>query len=179
MKRSSIINLCIIFCVLICLLLGCDTRNEHPKDNELMQNFQSHKDEFNQLLHMFQQDKSLGRVGIDFTRPTSFFEKCGGQSGWDGKVIEINEDRLLEYRKMFSNLNLDRGIEGYCQKDQIFFYASSMGLGISGSSKGYVYSKKDPSPIIDDLDKFAADAKTEFIVFRKIEGNWYLYEESN
>jgi hypothetical protein len=162
------------FCLLIICILACEDK-EHQKDEKLIENFQSHKAEFNHLLQMFQEDKSLGRVAFDFTRTSNFFEKCKEPNSWNGKEIEVSNERLDEYRKLFNNLGLSTGIEGYCEKQIITFPASTKGLSVTGSSKGYAYLEKTPKTLIDNLDNYWSEDKKSFTAYRRIEGNWYLY----
>jgi hypothetical protein len=158
--------------------IGCMTdiwKKEHPKDEKLIENFQSHKEEFNQLLQMFLEDKYVGRIDFDFTRASDFFEKCKSSDGQNGNEIELSKDRLESYRKLFNELGLSFGIEGYCEKEKVIFYASTQGLSVSGSTKGYAYLANPPEKIVDNLDKYWSQDRQSFTAFRHIEGNWYLY----
>ena len=171
------ISLIFVWCILICCVLACEEK-EHPKDEHLIQNFQAHKSEFNQLVQMFLEDESLGRVSIDFTRTSNFFEKCEGPNSWNGKEIEVSQERLADYRKLFNALKLSAGIEGYCEKDRILFYASTKGLSVTGSTKGYAYLKNAPKnseTLVDNLDNYWSPDKKSFTAYRHVEGNWYLY----
>ena len=124
---------------------------------------------------MFLEDKSLGRVGSNFTRTANFFEKCESPNTWNGKEIEVSNERLKEYKKLFATIGLSAGIEGYCEKKMITFYASTQGLSISGSTKGYAYLVTPPKTLVDNLDNYWSSDNRSFTAFRHIEGNWYLY----
>ena len=171
--RITVLFFSIIF---VLFLLSCE-KTHHPKDSELIANFQVHQEEFAELLQMFEEDKSLGRVSFDFTRLANFFEKCESQNSWNGKNIDISEGRLLEYKKLFSELKLEAGIEGYCEKDEIYFHASTIGLAVSGSSKGYVFMLKKPMSenVVESLDDYKPNGKESTLGYKHIEGNWYLY----
>jgi hypothetical protein len=155
-SRSTILSLGIIV-----LATGCSSK--HPSDQSLLDNFHSHKDEFNQLLKMFLADKGLGRVAYDFTRPER------------PETIGVSQDRLQQYRKLFSRLDLSEGIEGYDEKDLVWFHASAIGLSVTGSGKGYAYLTKPPPLLVDNLDNYWSKDGNSFTAFRHIEGNWYLY----
>jgi len=148
---------------------------EHPKDSELIKNFQTHRAEFDELLEMFKADRSLGRVGPDFTRSASFFETCTGPNAWNGEEPEVSEGRLKDYRTRFTKLGLTAGIEGYCEKDAVHFHASTRGLSVTGSSKGYAYLASPPKIVVDDLDTYWSEDGKSFTAYRHIDGNWYLY----
>ncbi len=168
-------TLFLYFSILVLFFFVSCGEKSHPKDVELIANFQNHKEEFNQLLKMFQEDESLGRVASDFTRK-NFYEK-GSPKKWNRKEIEADEKRLTEYRKLFGQLGLSAGIEGYEEKDSIWFHASAQGLAVSGSSKGYVFVLKKPVPdlVVESLDDTKPNGKESTLAYRHIEGNWYLY----
>lgn len=169
--RAAILLFSVFF---IGFLLSCGEK-PHPKDAEMIANFQNHREEFNQLLQMFQEDESLGRVANDFNRK-NFYEK-GSPKKWDGKEIEVSEQRFTEYRKLFGKLGLSAGIEGYEEKDSIWFHASAQGLAVSGSSKGYVFMLNKPVSdlVVESLNDYKPNGKESTLAYRHIEGNWYLY----
>jgi hypothetical protein len=143
------------------MIAGCSSK--HPSDQVLLSQFQSHQAEFNKLLQMFLIDKRLGRVAYNFTRPENPGE------------IGITQERLKEYRDLFDELDLSAGIEGYDEKDLVWFHASTQGLSVTGSSKGFAYLLKPPKLIVDSLDGYRSKDGRSFTAFRHIEGNWYLY----
>ena len=151
----------VLFSMAIALISGCSSR--HPTDQSLIDNFQSHKSEFSQLLQMFLADKGLGRVAYDFTRPAN------------PQDIGISQQRLAEYRALFDRLDLSAGIEGYDEKDLVWFHASTQGLSVTGSSKGFAYLKEPPKLVVEKLDNYWSKDGRSFTAFRHIEGNWYLY----
>jgi hypothetical protein len=154
----------LLIAFLTCLILSSlSCSSKHPSDASMAANFQSHKTEFEELLQMFKGDKGLGRVAYDFTRPANPGE------------VGVSPQRLVEYRRLFDRLKLSAGVEGYGDKDQVWFIASTQGLSVSGSSKGFAYLTKPPSLQVVELDGYrSADGKS-FQAFRHIEGNWYLY----
>lgn len=147
--------------LLLLLLTGCQA--QHPNDEALLQRFRTHRQEFEQLLHMYQVDKGLGRVAPGFTRPANPAE------------VGVTKERIDEYRRLFIVLGLSAGIEGYGERDTVFFYASTQGLSVSGSSKGFAYLTKPPALMVDQLDGYRSPDGRSFSAFRHIEGNWYLH----
>jgi hypothetical protein len=142
----------------------------HKSDEELIANFQSHKAEFNRMLQMINEDKDLARVDYDWTSPEN------------PRTVGISQERIDEYRSLFRRAGVPRGFSAFQSKDSIEFIASSQGLAVSGSSKGYLYAKEPPSRVIDNLDNYRAQKSTlspAFPVFRHIEGNWYLFFEAD
>jgi hypothetical protein len=141
------------------LLISCSANKQHPSAQSLIGNFQNHTADFNQLLQMFLQDQQLERIAPDFTRPAN----------------SVSSARLTEYRAFFSKLSLEAGIEGYGEKRQVFFIASTFGLSVSGSGKGYAYCIERPALIVDAIDTYRSPDGKSFTAFQHIEGNWYLY----
>lgn len=125
---------------------------------------------------MFKSDKGLGRVGTNFTRPE------------DPALVGINSARIAKYRSLCNSVGAENCIEGYDAtyerlygpqkdweevKDPIWIHMSAMGLSVSGSGKGYVYSQHPSFPIVADLDSLAPAKSGTW--FRHIEGHWYVY----
>lgn len=152
----AVVGLLLMFC-------NCSSGPNHPSDKCMLEFWQAHKTEFEQLLQMFLADKDLGRVAYSFTRPE------------DAASAGVTAERLSDYRRRFSALNLTAGIEGYDEKDTVWFHASTYGLSVTGSGKGYAYSKVKPAILVEDLDKYWSKDGRSFIACRRIEGDWYLY----
>lgn len=142
-------------------LNGC--ASDHPSDKALTENFQSHKAEFDQLLQMFLADEGLSLVDFGWTLPK------------EPESIGVTQERLEQYRKLFREVNLSKGIHSHKTKGIVWFTASTRGLGISGSGKGYAYATKRPELVVDDLDNYKSKNGKSFTAYKHIEGNWYLY----
>ena len=153
----------ILFSLIVLGILTSCSSSKHPSDQVLIENWRTHKNDFENLLQMFLTDKKLGRVAPGFTRPENPSE------------IGVNAARLSEYRNYFTKLDLTAGIEGYDEKNIIWFHASTQGLAVTGSGKGYAYTKNKPELLVDDLDKYWSKDGRSFTAFKPIEGNWYLY----
>src|SRR5258706_15795853 len=116
-------------------LLACRSSN-HAPDQELINTWRDHKSEFQQLLQMFISDKGLGRVAPNFTRPENPIS------------VGVTPERVKAYRNLCDALGLYAGIEGYDEKEIIWFHASTQGLAVSGSSKGYAHLSKTPALLV-------------------------------
>jgi hypothetical protein len=129
----------------------------------LIENFQAHKAELDQLLQMFLTDEPLVRVDFDWTDPK------------DPQIIGVTQERLDVYRRLFRKVGLSRGIRGQGGKKRILFIYSTRGLGIAGSGKGYAYLKEPPELVVDNLDNYKSKDGKSFTAYKHVEGNWYLY----
>lgn len=157
------------------LALGCGSG--HPCDVVLVERFESHRAELGELVRMFQADEGLKRVGDGFTRPE------------DPSLAGVSADRIAEYRRLCAAVGARDGIEGYAPadevhsgegsvggrevKDPIWIHVSSLGLAISGSGKGYIYSRRPQFPVVADLDTLSPTSSGTWL--RHLEGDWYLY----
>jgi hypothetical protein len=142
----------------LCGLAGCGP--DHPTDAALRARFTAHRAEFERLRQMFDADAGLSRVGSDFTRPE------------DPASVGVGAARLAGYRSLFAVLGLADGIERG-PEDEIWFRASSSGLSVSGSAKGFVWTASIPDPLVDRLDGYSEDGHS-FTAYSRIDGNWYL-----
>jgi hypothetical protein len=129
----------------------------HPTDAELIRQFSAQRTALEELRRMFTEDGGDGRIASDFTRG-----------------ITLSSDRWHAYQTRFADLHMPLGIEGYRKCDCVEFIVSASGLAVSGSAKGFYYSASSPAPIVDQLDN-PGDAR---ILYRHIEGNWYLFYSS-
>ena len=162
--RMQTRSLCVLLtttCLILAPMNAC--ANDHPSDKALVENFQAHKADFNELLQMFLTDDGLVRVDLDRTDPK------------ETEALGITEARLVNYRTLFRKLGLTRGISGYGGKKRILFLSSTKGLGISGSGKGYAYSITPLEPIAENLESYESKDGKSFTVYKHIEGNWYLF----
>ena len=171
-----------LFLVAAFALTGClidEKPGRHPTDAELLKRFRDHRAELEQLIRMFESDKGLGRVGSNFTRPENPAE------------VGISTERIEEYHRLCSAVGAANCIEGYDaayyrlvgspewglpageEKNPIWIHVSAIGLSISGSSKGFLYSRNPPFEEVPDLDRWMPESSGTRI--RHIEGPWYLY----
>ncbi len=151
--------------LLLAVLSGCFVTGDHPSAATLLTNFQNQRADFERLLQMFREDTPLGRVAYDFTRPADI----------NAAPVDVPAARLDAYRALFTQLNLSAGIEGYGEKHTVWFIASTQGLSISGSAKGYAYAAQRPDLVVEDIDHYRSEDGRSFTAYQLIEGNWYLY----
>ena len=141
----------------------------HPADQELQANFTKNEADFELLVRMAKEDSKVLRIAPDFTW-------LDNNADWPRPESELgfSTQRWKEYQSLFSRLGLPAGILNY-QPDVVMFLASTKGLVTGGSSKGYAYSLKEPSPIVDSLENVSF--KTSRIAYKRLKGNWYLFYE--
>ncbi len=159
------IHLRLLFILFACLIpAGCGD-SSHPSDDALLHNFHRHEAEFEQLLVMLRTDNKLERVDNTWTRPE------------DPATIGVTAARVDTYRDLFLKLAIPRGCTAYHAPERFMFTASTFGLSVSGSAKGYAYMTETPEVVVPNLDTHRSADGRSFTAYRHIKGNWYLYFE--
>ena len=138
-------------------LVGCGP----PSDAKLIDDFQRHRPQYNELLRMFQEDKGLDRTG-----------DLAGTMPQDTAAVGVDAARLQRYRDLMDQLGV-KSPERYF--GSVLFITSSGGIVPSGYTEGYVYAKKPPSPLVSDT----SEPHDEGEYYRHIDGDWYLVYEWN
>ncbi|HLL60566.1 MAG TPA: hypothetical protein VK338_02525 [Candidatus Nitrosocosmicus sp.] len=140
----------------------------HPSDKQLIKRFYSNEKDFARLVTMSDEEKKVIRISTKFTRLEENWN-------WPREDIGFSQNRWNLYRALFKKLKINGGIkrENHDHDTVIYFIASSRGLAVSGSTKGYAYSKKNLTPLFSSLDniKFSESG----IAYKKLKDNWYLY----
>lgn len=147
----------VFFCF---LLAGC---NNAPSDEAMINHFQENKSDFELLVHMLNEDKSLKRLAIE-----------------DLNLIQKNMDteRLQKYRQLFEKLRIKQALR--INQNEISFTASY--TTEAGPGKGWVYTKEPknfenqiPAKLIENLDAHIySKTDLDYRFIRKIEPTWYL-----
>jgi hypothetical protein len=161
-KYSEIINypIKIIICVMaLSNFVGCQ---RHLTDEEMIRQFYEHNDEFKQLLVMMKSEKNM------YGHPIS--------SGWLMKNDDIDKNRVKEYRSLMKKVKLS-SISVNNEKNYFFFDKTYTGIiAIRSSRKGYFYTEKEESDLVDNLDTYVSPRRHDFIA-RRIDKNWYIFLE--
>lgn len=159
--------------VLLLSFATCREDPHHPSDATLEENFRKHRAGFNKLVDMSNADSKLVRIASDFT----WLEN---NAAWPRPESEIgfSEQRWNEYRQLFNELGLKHGL---ARREDIpgvlFFDVSATGMVTGGDAKGYAYSTEELSPLVNSLDHIDIEVKSLQPLYKRIEGDWYLYYE--
>ena len=144
---------------------GACSLSPHPTDSELEQTLKSNQSDFDTLIRMLGEDEDIVRLDDKFV-----FLK-------EGSTREVPQQRLEAYRSLFAKLKLKRGFQR--DKDnELRFIASSGGIS-STSEKSYIYSPTPLTPLVDSLDQVIENDRGDHNpVYKKLNGDWYLYYAS-
>ena len=154
--------LLIVVGIVIALSAGC-ARSTHPSDSALLQRFDTNEADLERLLTMLREDPKLQRVDDTWTNPS------------DPSSIGVSAERIATYRRLFAKLGIPRGFYAFHAPERFTFLASTFGLSVSGSAKGYAYLENKPVLIVSSLDTYWSSDNRSFTAYRHIKGNWYLY----
>lgn len=148
-----------------------------PSDASLERRFQQHTADLEQIVKMMEQDVHMQRIAEDFTR----------NDDWDehpGRAREISEQRWNQYREIFRRAGVPMGTVR--QSDDIEIKAWAAGLAIAGRSLSYVHCGKSSAdiksiypPCRERKESGTFEQNDVFIRYRRIQGDWYIYEFSN
>jgi|GEM_PF-2644682 len=134
----------------------------HSSDRKMEGRFLNNEADFNRMVEMFGEDAEIDMI-------------------IDGKVYAsgnaITEERLAEYKTLLDKTKVAHGIRRIrnAQEWKIILLSTSASdvpdeyYQSHTTAKGYVYSRIEPTPLVDSLDNAN---KTSY---KKIKENWYLY----
>jgi len=138
-----------------------------PSDAALAKNFQRNKAKFSRLADMAGEDADVESILFDSFR---FTEKSQAESTSPPK---LTPERWDEYRQLFRAVRA-KGLTRAPGLEIDFFLPVAEERELSRIViKGYAHSAKEPSPLVDSLDKISPRQQVPF--YKKLENNWYLY----
>lgn len=158
----------VVFVVLFILLpiafiifgLLDETTSPHFPDSEMLAHFHQHEHELEQLVQALLAEEEIRIVYPDSGR-------C--QTEQQEALTEQAAERCQTYAELFRELGFDWA---YVGREPLFLTMSRSGLGISGGSKGYLYTSNPQGTIVEDTDQW--DGRT-FMQIMPIKENWYIF----
>lgn len=147
----------------------------HISDQELIENFYSHRANFEKIARLADEDSGVQTVGKDYCALDGYeMWRKEGQEGF-------STERWNEYKQLFDQLGSPY-IHRISKKGTVLQIASASvavseidGYESVVISKGYAYSLNEPSPLVESLDEMGFEDKG--IYYRRISENWYLYHD--
>ena len=151
------------FIFLLLFTSSCSYQTPYPNDELLEQKFYANEPSFEKLIKMFEEDSTLFQVSLEKGAFESF-----------EKIANLTENRLAEYNKILSKLDIEF-IERYENQEDIYLKVwSNPNFFIGGKSKYYFYSERDITNTVNSLDEIYRNGR-DANQMKKISGNWYLY----
>jgi hypothetical protein len=144
-----------------------------PSDFELRDRFFQKQSDFVRLVQMSNQDQHVTVISSN----VAYFDS---EMSWPRKDIGFSEERWNEYRRMFRTLDIDGGLSRRTHYPFAVFVNAYASGDVSGSSgKGYVYSEKSLSLLVNSLDVMPRDLNNKnrghAIVFEALTNHWYMF----
>jgi hypothetical protein len=153
-----------------------------PSDAELQRQFKMHRADFDQLIEMMDEDRQMSRIAPDFTWRQDNVAWPRAESEWG-----ISKARWDEYRGIFRRVGAKDGITRSEKSSDITIDIWSWGLAIGGTSVAYLHCGQPrngyahiEAPCIEGKDSGRMQGQHgDGYRYRKIEPDWFIYEESN
>lgn len=165
MKRSRhLIYIAPALVVCLCISVAC----RHKLDAEMIGHFRQNAQAFEQIVLAVNRDVGLGRI------PPTFILRHGVNEVGQG----LPPNQVKEYRALLDRCCPKCDLFRNSSSGTIFFTASSFGILLKGSYKGYAYAPTRPGSVFSSLNServIPADCKFHF---RPITGKWYLYYQN-
>ena len=146
--------------LLAAICTGC---SRAPTDSAMITSFEHHKASLEAIVRMLREDK-LARDVFD--------------SG-DLASAGVNDSRIVEYRRLCEAAGYGERFYYEAQTGRTVFPVWGTGLAIGGATKSIEYDASPPSPLVESLDSLPTNSREGFIVYRHIEGPWYLSYSAN
>jgi hypothetical protein len=144
-----------IYLILSAFAIGCVGSESHPSDQNLRDRFALHRQSFDELVRVFQDDLELESIYLDMSP-----ESLKGQ-----------DHKLASYRLLMKSIGVRRIIRR--ASGDLAFIVSEFPLT---SAKGFEYTLKPHFQLVASLDTIQLDSDGYFGSF--ISDHWYLYLQS-
>lgn len=161
---------------LLTIVASINAAPRSGSDAALRSFFFTHRAEFDKLVAMAEKDGRVTRIAPDFTW-------LNDSVAWPRKDIGFSTARWNEYRDLFRRLNLPTGISKSINPTRIFCPVILEGSVPTGDEKGFVYSQAPLGPTLESLDErppvkfWNGPDRSHVLVYKPLEGHWYLYYE--
>ena len=147
----------LVVVVMYVVLSGFRFESRAPTDQSLEANFRAHKQKLDSLVEMSRVDGI-----IRTTNPQPLFSK--------------------EQNRQFRDLLRETGVRGDIRHETgpgstttTYLICWTRDLITNGTLKGYAYSETELTPVMPSLDDVNSWPKGSKVIFKKLEGNWYLF----
>lgn len=160
-------------------LSGCGFR--YRSDAEMLAWLHQNEREFIRLVKMALEETAIEQVAPDFCR-----DIAGHAHSYPASPDGFSRERWESYRDLFKALRLEGGIFTQGPHSQwipnsVMMTAEASGLAMSGSSKGYIWSQNVLEPLLERLDPLflpTGGDSWDYMAYRRIKPEWYLYYEA-
>jgi hypothetical protein len=184
MKFLKILGLILAVFVLLLVSLWWACSPHQPSDAELVRQFKMHRTDLDHLVEMMNEDWQMSRIAPDFTWRQDNLAWPRPESEWG-----ITKDRWDDYRSMFRKVGAKGGTTRRQKSSDIIIDIWSWGdsacgdrCGISALRPASGRHAHTEEPCIENRDSgrgMHGQSTSYGYSYRKIEPDWFIYEESN
>ena len=176
MLRKHLFGICLFLFIAFGYTLFHLVNHPLAADKKLTADFNKHRNNFEKLVKIANEDANVMSVSKNYVLLNDY-------KRWQNDQQEdFSFKRWSEYKEIFKLLGSP--YIHSISKDGDVIKISSASIGVSRIddyesiviSKGYVYSLKEPSPLVDSLDGMGFETNGTF--YKRIDENWYLYFDS-
>jgi hypothetical protein len=148
--------------IVLALLAGCG--RTVLSDEDLIKHFDDHESEFAELLEMLKIDAEVKQISLDSVRPDA----------------AIDNRRWEAYKDILKRAGIRR-VSTFWEEPpwlpEVVFDTSGSQYNTDFQT-GYAFSRRAPTPLVDDLDAAMREMTPYGVTYRRIKGNWYIYLQS-
>ncbi len=134
-----------------------------PRDEFLIRRFHDHRDWFERIQSMGNEDPRLAELNRD-------------PKTWTNLRSEgVDPGTMNEYDALLLKLDANEDLTGVYGIGQACLIVADITYGLfdNGLIKGYVFAPGNPVPVVNDLD---GDPGNSTMTYRPVADNWYLFE---
>ena len=171
-SRRKLLGVVLVVCVLAGAFLYIRSQHRPPGDKELTENFYAHRDAYERLRSMLEDDKQLLRLagwGVETT------EAVGVHMPPEGN---FPVGRYQEYLTLLKEIGGTSAFRGKGERPEM------VGIGVWASGWGgdtrhvdVVWTDHEPPNVIANLQDYYKRSVRPHPVFRHVEGNWYFWAD--
>jgi hypothetical protein len=184
MKLLKIVGIVCLGILTMVSLLWWGCAPHQPSDQTLEKRFYKQRSDLEHLIAMMDEDWQMCSIAPNFTYRQDNAAWPRPESEWG-----ISAERWNEYRKMFTQANFKEGVTRPEKSSDVVVHVWSWGIVPSGTSVNYLhfgtprngYTNTEP-PCLEKRDSGAGmygSSSSYGYRYKKIAGDWYIYEQSN
>jgi hypothetical protein len=160
---------------------GCIGAGSHSSDERLEVKFRTHHSEFEELLSMVQSDDWVISITPTAIIPTGGRRPVKRDDVAQIESLGVSRERWLRYQKLLAQLSISRIGRGMPGSHARYtgFTAEPASLWNGATSKGYIWSEDQLSPVVVDLDRYKPPEgdvhRKPYVAYKRLTANWYLF----
>jgi len=184
MKLLKLIGALLGAVLLLLTFLWIACAPHQPSDASLLRQFNGHRSDLERIVAMMDEDSGMSRIAPDFTWRQDTLAWPRPEAEWG-----ISKSRWDVYRALFRKTGVESGTVRRGKSSDIVFFVWTWGIVPAGISVGYLHCGQPRNgylhteePCIEQRDSggdMHGQSTSYGYRYKKIDPEWYIYEESN